>query len=85
VSRTNFAPSKINGIETDFQNAAIAQLCSYPYFVFVALKDIEPGAEIWSSYGPHYEYDKFMTAHEVREFFYGLLKIDCHEKYTYEY
>jgi SET domain-containing protein len=85
VSRTNFAPSKINGIETDFQNAAIAQLCSYPYFVFVALKDIEPGAEIWSSYGPHYEYDKFMTAPEVRDFFCGLLKIDCHEKYTYEY
>jgi len=44
VSRINFAPNKINGIETHFQNAGIRQLCIYPYFVFVALRDIEPGA-----------------------------------------
>jgi hypothetical protein len=38
VSRINFAPSKINGKETDFQSAALAQLCDYPYVVFIALK-----------------------------------------------
>jgi SET domain-containing protein len=84
VSRTNFAPSKINGIETNFQNAEMGQLCKYPYFVFIALKDIEPGAEIWSSYGPHYDYDKFMYAPQVRDFFCGRLKIDCRRKYTFE-
>ena len=85
VSRINFAPSEINGIETDFQNATIKQLCQHPYFLFVALKDIEPGAEIWSSYGPNYEYDEFMSAPEVRHFFCSLLKMDCGEKFTYLY
>jgi len=42
VSRINFAPSKINEKDTDFQNAAIKQLCDHPYFIFVALKDIAP-------------------------------------------
>jgi SET domain-containing protein len=83
VSRINFAPSEINGIETNFQNATIKQLCEYPYFVFIALKDIEPGTEIWSSYGPNYEYDNFMTLPAVRDFFCGLLKIDCSTEFTY--
>lgn len=84
VSRTNFAPSKINGLETNFQNAEMGQLCKYPYFVFIAVTDIEPGAEIWSSYGPKYDYDKFMYAPKVRNFFCGRLKIDCRKQYTFE-
>jgi len=85
VSRINFAPSKINGIETHFQNAGIKRLCKHPYFEFVALKDIKPGEEICSSYGPNYDYDRFMKAPEVRDFFCGLLKTDCREKYSYEH
>jgi SET domain-containing protein len=85
VSRINFAPSKINGIETHFQNAGIRQLCVYPYFVFVALRDIEPGAEIWTSYGPHYEYDRFMRELAVRNFFCSLVDLECGENYFYEY
>lgn len=85
VSRINFAPSKINGIETHFQNAKTKQLCKRPYFVFVAVKDIEPGEEIWSTYGANYDYDRFMNAPEVRDFFCGRLKIDCREKYTYSH
>jgi len=85
VSRINFAPSKINGIDTNFQNAAIKRLCKAPYFQFVALQDIEPGAEIWSSYGPNYDYERFMKIPEVRDFFCGLLKTDCREKYSYEH
>ncbi len=84
VSRANFAPRKINGIETKFQNAAIRQLCHYPYFEFVAVKNIEPGTEIWTSYGPHYGYERFMYAPAVRDFFCGRLKIDCHKHYTFE-
>src|SRR5918992_3826260 len=85
VSRINFAPSKINDIETHFQNAAIERLCTYPCFVFVAVRDITPGEEIWSSYGPNYDYDRFMYNPEVRDFFCGLAKIDCRNKYTYEH
>ena len=84
VSRINFAPKKIKGLETNFQNAAIHQLCFYPYFIFVALKDIEPGTEIWASYGPYYSYDKFMYEPAVRDFFCGLLKTDCSEEYSFE-
>jgi len=85
VSRTNFAPRRINGVETHFQNAAIRQLCEYPYFIFVALQDIEPGTEIWASYGPHYDYDGFMQEPAVRDFFCGLIKIDCQTSYSYEH
>lgn len=85
VSRINFAPSEINGIETHFQNAKTKQLCKRPYFVFVAVRDIEPGQEIWSTYGPNYEYDRFMKAPQVRDFFCGRLKIDCRQKYTYSH
>jgi len=84
VSRINFAPKKIKGVDTGFQNAAIHQLCFYPYFIFVALKDIEPGAEIWASYGPYYSYDNFMYEPAVRDFFCGLLKTDCREEYSFE-
>src|SRR5262245_15832667 len=84
VSRINFAPKTIKGLETNFQNAAIRQLCEYPYVVFIALKDIEPGAEIWASYGPYYSYDQFMYLPEVRDFFCGLLKTDCSGEYSFE-
>jgi SET domain-containing protein len=83
VSRINFAPKNINDIETKFQNAALVQLCEYPYVIFKALRDIAPGEEIWASYGPHYDYS-FMAASEVRDFFCGLLKLDCAEGYTFE-
>jgi SET domain-containing protein len=85
VSRINFAPSEINEMETHFQNATIKKVCEYPYVIFVAVKDIEPGAEIWSSYGPDYDYDSFMTLPDVRDFFCDLLKIDCREKFTYSH
>jgi hypothetical protein len=85
VSRINFAPSEINGVKTNLQNAAIKQICESPYFLFVALRDIEPGEEIWSSYGPDYEYSNFMGHLEVRDFFCGLLKIDCSEEYTFSH
>ena len=84
VSRINFAPKTINGADTHFQNAVINQLCNYPYVIFVALKDIAPGEEIWASYGPYYSYDKFMYIAAVRDFFCGRIKTDCSEEYTFE-
>jgi SET domain-containing protein len=85
VSRINFAPSEINGIQTDLQNAAIKQICDYPYFIFVALRDIEPGEEIWASYGPDYEYGHFMDIPDVRDFFCGLVGVDCRDQFTYSH
>lgn len=85
VRRINFAPSKVNGRDTGFQNAAIRQLCYYPYFIFIALKDIEPGTEILASYGPYYDYNRFMNEPAVRDYFCDLMKLDCTEKYSYEH
>ena len=85
VSRINFAPSKINGIDTHFQNSAIRRLCDPPYFEFYALRDITAGEEIFSSYGPNYDYDRFMHNPEVKEFFCRRARIDCKTKYSYEH
>lgn len=85
VSRINFAPSKINDIETHFQNAGIRRSCEHPYVEFIALKDIHPGEEIWSSYGPNYDYDRFMNTTEVRDFFCQRIKTDCRDNYSYEH
>jgi len=85
VSRINFAPSIINGRETHFQNASIRRLCQPPYFEFYALRDIAAGEEIWSSYGPNYDYDRFMNAPDVKDFFCRRAKVDCRAKYSYEH
>jgi SET domain-containing protein len=85
VSRINFAPSQINGIETHLQNSTIKQICEYPYFIYVALRDIEPGEEIWSSYGPDYEYNHFMNIPEVRDFFCDLVNLDCRDRFTFSH
>lgn len=85
VSRINFAPSKINGIDTNMQNAAIRRLCQPPYFEFVAQRDIAAGEEMFSSYGPNYDYDRFMHKPEVKEFFCRRAKIDCRAKYSFEH
>lgn len=85
VSRINFAPSKINGVDTNMQNSAIRRLCKPPYFEFIALRDIAAGEELFSSYGPNYDYDRFIYIPEVKEFFCRRAKVDCREKYTYEH
>jgi SET domain-containing protein len=85
VSRINFAPSKINGRATHFQNSAIRRLCQPPYFEFYALRNIAGGEEIFSSYGPNYDYDRFMHQPDVKEFFCKRAKIDCRGKYSFEH
>lgn len=85
VSRINFAPSKINGQETNFQNAEIDQICKPPYVIFQATRDIEPGEEIYAGYGPDYDYEKFMKYPAVRDYFCGLRRIDCSKSFKYEH
>ena len=85
VTRINFAPSKINGKSTQLQNSRIKQLCEAPYFIFVANRDIEPGEEIMSSYGPSYHYDRFMNIKAVQDFFCNKAKIDCSAGFKYDH
>ncbi len=85
VSRANFAPRKINGVETDFQNAGIERICNSPWVIWVAIKDIAPGEEILLSYGPNYNYERFMFLPEVRDYFCGLLRMDCRTLYQFDY
>jgi len=85
VSRINFAPRVINGTPTNFQNSMLQRVCYSPWIVFVALRDIEPGEEIWTSYGPDYNYETFMGAPEIKAFFCGKLGIDCSAKFKYDH
>ncbi len=84
VKRINFAPRTINGIETHLQNAAIEARCEPPYVVFVALRDLQPGEEILSSYGSEYDYERFMYIPEVRQYFCTRTSIDCSVAYAFE-
>ncbi len=85
VSRANFAPRVINGYETNLQNTRIERVCRQPYVLFMATKDIAPGEEIWVSYGPDYYYDGFMSLPEVRDFFCGLVQLDCRERFEFDH
>lgn len=85
VSRINFAPSRINGQDTNFQNTKITRVCQSPWIVFTATRDIEPGEEMWASYGPHYYYHGFMGRAEVRDFFCALAKVDCSKEYEFDH
>jgi hypothetical protein len=84
VSRANFAPRTINGRATNFQNAKIERICRSPWVIFVATKDIAAGEEIWASYGPHYNYERFMYVPAVRDFFCGLIAMECSKQYEFE-
>ena len=84
VSRINFAPSLINGKETGFQNSRIERICTSPWVIFVATRDIEPGEEMFASYGPDYGYGRFMNQPHIRDYFCGLAKVDCSQKWDWE-
>ncbi len=82
-SMINFAPSRINGIPTGFQNVRGVLTCDPPYVVFEAIRDIPAGTELWTSYGPVYGYD-FMDVPAVRDFFCDLAGLDCSSRFDWE-
>lgn len=84
VSRINFAPRVINGKETNFQNSGIKPICESPWIVFEALRDIEPGEEIFVSYGPRYNYS-FMSDAAIRAHFCGRAGVDCSQNWKWEF
>jgi hypothetical protein len=85
VTRANFAPFAINGKETHLQNARLDTICDYPYVVYIATRDIEPGEEIWTSYGDEYDYDRFMGDKEIQRFFCDLAKLDCSSGFSFAF
>jgi len=84
MTRVNFAPRTINGVETNLQNAIIAGVCRRPYIVYIATRDIEAGEEILAGYGESYEYEPFMNRKEVQKYFCDLANIDCDDGFWFE-
>ena len=60
--------SRLNHAPREFQNVRFLKICEYPYVKIIALRDIEPGEELYVDYGPDYIYD-FMEIKEVKDFF----------------
>ncbi len=83
ASKINFAPRTINGRATGLQNARGRTMCRRPYVYFEALRDLEPGEEIFASYGRDYDYD-FMQFPEVQAHFCQVTGIDCGQGFTFE-
>jgi hypothetical protein len=83
ASKANFAPRRINGVATHFQNARGKYTCDRPYVVLEALVDIPRGAEILVSYGPDYDYD-FMDVGPVRDHFCARAGVDCSSRFEWE-
>ena len=83
ASKINFAPRRINGRETGFQNARGRTMCRRPYIYFAAERDIARDEEILTSYGPIYDYD-FMAFPAVRDHFCRLADLDCSTRFEWE-
>jgi SET domain-containing protein len=85
TSKVNFAPQKINGKEIHLINVHFKKFCKEPYVRLFASRDIEPGEELYVSYGPDYEYF-FMKDPEVIQFFLNKadLKLEKLEDFQFE-
>ncbi len=83
ASKINFAPSRINGVAVNLQNARGRYMCRRPYVYFEATRDIARDEEILASYGAIYDYG-FMFLPSVRDHFCRVTGIDCHSGFTWE-
>lgn len=83
ASRINFAPSRINGVPTNLQNARGLYMCRRPYVYFEAVRDIARDEEILASYGAIYDYE-FMSQPQVQAYFCRITGIDCRQGFSWE-
>lgn len=80
--KVNFAPSRVNGVETNFQNTRGRYTCERPYVVYETTRAVRRGEEFLVSYGSEYEYD-FMAFPAVRDHFCTRLGLDCSQRYEW--
>ncbi len=80
--KVNFAPRRINGVDTQFLNTRGRYVCERPYVVYETTRAVARGEEFLVSYGPDYAYD-FMELPEVRDHFCGRLGLDCSTRFEW--
>lgn len=85
VSKVNFAPAKMNGKEVNFINVYFKKFCQDPYVRLFAARNIEPGEELYVSYGSDYEYF-FMKEPDVIQFFLdkAKMKMENIEEFSFD-
>ena len=84
VSKVNFAPSEINGEDTNLQNIEWEIFCDEPYVRLYSTREITAGEELYVDYGPSYGYE-FMAHPRVQEFFLALIGTTSEEGFVFEY
>lgn len=75
VSKVNYAPETINGTVTDLQNVYFATSCKEPHVRLYAKRAIQAGEELYTDYGPHYDYH-FMNEPQVQDYFLAAAGIE---------
>jgi SET domain-containing protein len=85
ASKVNFAPSEINGKQTNLQNVHFLKHCEEPYVRLYASRNIKKGEELFVSYGGIYDYH-FMQFKDVQDFFLKKtgIKLKPNEKFTFK-
>ncbi len=84
VSKVNYAPSTINGVETELQNVDFKLLCEKPYVRLYSIRDVDAGEELYSDYGGNYDYD-FMERADVQQFFLKRSGVAEQADFVFEY
>jgi hypothetical protein len=84
ISKANFAPSFINGVDTNLQNVEWETFCTEPYVRMFAVRDIAVGDELFVDYGEDYGYE-FMERPAVQQYFLELSAVDPAPRFSFEY
>jgi hypothetical protein len=84
VSKVNFAPSTINGRATGLQSATFWTYCEEPFVRLFSDRAIARDEEVYTDYGPDYDYD-FMSRAEVQEHFLRVAGIPAAETFVWDH
>ncbi len=84
VSKVNFAPSRLNGQDTNLQNVRWESFCTEPYVRLYSTRDITAGEELYVDYGPSYAYG-FMELPAVQAFFSASIGASPEDGFVFEY
>jgi hypothetical protein len=84
ISKVNYAPAEINGKKTHLQNVEFHEQCEEPYEQLYTIRDVKAGEELYTDYGPEYDYD-FMAYDTVRQHFLNVTGIPAQDEFTWEY